>query len=216
MATVVAPIFDAEPLVIEGLASVSGATTGGTEAYIVSYNPASAAIWPWCPNHSCFNKNLNEQRTGVYICGPTQSRGGCGREWSAEGPSGATVLVMAVLGDEGGLEEYKIFTRGVRRLVSLLERYSGSFDLVAALEMMRFLLLASVQLVINCKERALNINRIEIKEDNDKKGPEDDNLDLVIASAIIAPPRTVPAATSGPVRTAPMSFLNKEDDEGDF
>uniref|UniRef100_A0A914WEA3 Uncharacterized protein n=1 Tax=Plectus sambesii TaxID=2011161 RepID=A0A914WEA3_9BILA len=42
-ATIVAPIFDAELLDIGGPASDNGATTGGIEAYIVSYIPASAA-----------------------------------------------------------------------------------------------------------------------------------------------------------------------------
>uniref|UniRef100_A0A914UPJ2 Uncharacterized protein n=1 Tax=Plectus sambesii TaxID=2011161 RepID=A0A914UPJ2_9BILA len=75
----------------------------------------------------------------------------------------------------GPKKVYKIYTSSIRLLVHLPPTYDKTFDLVAALGSVRFPLLASVCLLSNCKERALDICRIEPEEeDGDEVSPDSD------------------------------------------
>uniref|UniRef100_A0A914XQP2 Uncharacterized protein n=1 Tax=Plectus sambesii TaxID=2011161 RepID=A0A914XQP2_9BILA len=112
---------------------------------------------------------------------------------------GATVAVMALVNDGAdGLEVYKIYTRSIGYLVHLPPTYDKSFYLVAALGSVRFPLLASMRLLPNCKERALDIYRIDPKVEDDKEVPTDSAAAISPPSARHAPPPTPAAATSPP------------------
>uniref|UniRef100_A0A914XB09 Uncharacterized protein n=1 Tax=Plectus sambesii TaxID=2011161 RepID=A0A914XB09_9BILA len=170
-ATVITSIYDEELREIETV----DATAGGLEAQILSFDAASAAVWPRCPNARCFNRNLTEHRTGVFICGGTLRHVGCNMEWAEKDVLvGATVAVMAVVDDGADeLQLYKVYTNSVGRLIPLPRKFDKTFDLVAALGSVRFPLLASVRLLSNCKERAFDINRIEPEEEDGDEVPTD-------------------------------------------
>uniref|UniRef100_A0A914VN50 Uncharacterized protein n=1 Tax=Plectus sambesii TaxID=2011161 RepID=A0A914VN50_9BILA len=112
---------------------------------------------------------------------------------------GATVAVMALVDDGAdGLEVYKIYTRSIGYLVHLPPTYDNSFDLVAALGSVRFPLLASMRLLPNCKEWALDIYRIDPEVEDDDEVPPDSAAAISPPSARHAPLPTPAAATLPP------------------
>lgn len=63
--TAITPIFD--PLLLALKQFSEEAVRDAVEAELLSFNPMSAIVWPWCPMGTCFNKNVSIAARFTYI-----------------------------------------------------------------------------------------------------------------------------------------------------